>query len=139
MIYENGSTLQRPGALVLLTKLRRCAVALLRVALRCSEAARRGRDQECVERRWRLRRGPSACSQRRSVAACSDTQHICLIPSVATSEHTLCAITPTSSIPSTCTVPLPTNLSLFSPPQLNAFPVKLRKARLGGGGLGLTS
>lgn len=32
-----------------LTKLRCCAVALLRVALRCCEAAGRGRNQECVK------------------------------------------------------------------------------------------
>lgn len=51
------------------TKLRCRAVALLMVALRCSEAARRGRDQECVERRRRLRRRPSARRQRGSVAA----------------------------------------------------------------------
>lgn len=44
--YSVKSTLTK---LVGLTKLRCGAVALLRVALRCSKAARRGRDQECVE------------------------------------------------------------------------------------------
>lgn len=57
---------------VLLTKLRCCAVALLRVALRCSKATCRGCDQECAERWWGLCGCSPACSQRRSIPPCTN-------------------------------------------------------------------